>query len=395
MKMMKTNLTQASNQWSARPADERYWTLSELYDKTRTYANESKLKTLELSKCRVTPDDGDLRLVGPQGGAAQFQHYSFGQFSNVCGAPASYLRSLPAELAAANLNHGLSQVGGEHVLMFRQNGGLYLRCLTSSHYERIWNYEIAELALNLESEGWVVPPARSPVRDPGECSTRLNYIPTRIATEKDVLRNSAHPNLGIKVGDTIAPSGLYASDHDSFIFQVNESRPIESDGETMYRGVFWSNSEVGSAKFRGTMFLYDSVCGNHIVWGAKVVAEISIRHMGNARVEFARAMQSVTRHAELAASEDVKRIESAKHYILAPNREDTIEMVFKKQLGLGRKECEEAYSIAERYEGDHGKNPRSAWGFAAGVTRLSQGQPYMDQRDRLDRAAGKLLSMAF
>src|SRR5579859_6819533 len=200
MTLEKKNLTTASNEWASRPADERFWTLQELHAKTKKYAEESKLKTLELAKCRVTPENGDLRLVGPQGGSAQFQHYSFGQFSNVCGAPASYLRGLPADLAAANLNHGLSQVGGEHVLMFRQNGGLFLRCLTSAHYERIWNYEIAELALNLENEGWVVPPARSPVRDPGECSTRLNYIPTRIATEKDVLRNSAHPQLGIKVG---------------------------------------------------------------------------------------------------------------------------------------------------------------------------------------------------
>lgn len=392
----KTNLVTASNQWSVRPADQRFWTLADLYAATKTYAEESKIKKLALSTASVIEQGGDLRLRGPAGNTAQFQHYSFGQFANLCGAPATYLRGLPAELAAANLNHGLKSMQGEQILMFHQNGGLHLRCVTSDRYERIWNHEIAALALGLEERGWRTPPARSPERDPGECRTTATRIPTRIATEADVLRNSAHPQLGIKVGDVIAPSGLYASDHDCFIFQVHEDKAIEGgDGETLYRGVFFSNSEVGAARFRVTMFLYESVCGNHIVWGAKVVADIAIRHTGDARRAFQAAMNGITDRSNAAASEDTQRIQAAKGHLLGSSKDEVIEMVFKKNLGLGRKECEDAYVIADRYEGQHGRNPRSAWGFAAGVTRLSQGQPFADARDRMDRAAGKVLSMAF
>lgn len=386
---LKKNLVQASRQWAERPADQRFWTLTELLNRTKTYAEESKVKELALSTCRVVPTDGgDLLLMGPtRQNGAEFQHYAFGQFAGLCGAPAAYLRSLPAGLAADCLNDGLSRIEGKQKLMFHINGGMHLRCVTSDRYERIWNHEIASMALALEeNEGWRTPPARPSGMEDGN---------TRIATADDVLRNSTHPSLGIRVGDTIAPAGLYASDHDCFIFQVNEDRAIDGgDGEQLYRGVFWSNSEVGAARFRATLFLYESVCGNHIVWGAKTLAEVTIRHTGEARKMFMQAMAGVTDKMNRQASEDTSRIRAAKMLELGPSKEKVIELVFGKALGLSKSECESAYVLAERYEDEHGNNPRSAWGFASGVTRLSQ-QKYADQRDRMDRAAGKVLELAF
>ncbi len=385
--MRTTNLTTASREWADRPADQRFWTLQDLASKTKQYAAESKVKNLRLSMCYVAPTDtGDLQLVGPEGGRASFQHYSFGQFANLCEAPATYLRQLPAPLAAQCLNNGLANIPGEQKLMFHQNGGLHLRCVTSDRYQRIWNYEIAELALLLESQGWQTPPAR-PSGQPG--------VPVRQATEKDVLRNSAHPGLGIHVGDDISPAGLYASDHDCFIFQVNESKAVDGgNGESLYRGVFWSNSEVGAARFRATMFLYETVCGNHIVWGAKTLAEVSIRHTGDARRGFVDAMRTISQRVNRAASEDTARIQAAKTHLLGPSKDKVIDFVYGKQFGLSKTECEESYVLADRFADLHGNNPNTAWGFAAGVTRLSQ-QKYADQRDRMDRAAGKVLESAF
>jgi hypothetical protein len=386
---MSTNLVAASRQWAVRPADQRFWTLSELLEKTRTYAEESKVKELALSTCSVQPtDDNDLLLYGPtRQHGAKFQHYAFGQFSNLCEAPASYLRQLPAPIAADCLNHGLSKLSGRQQIMFHQNGGLDVRCITSDRYSRIWNYEIANLALALEeNEGWKTPPARP-------CG--LENVPTRQATEADVLRKSAHPSLGVKVGDEISPSGLYASDHDCFIFQVNEDRAINGgDGETLYRGVFWSNSEVGAARFRATLFLYESVCGNHICWNTKTIGEVTIRHTGEARRAFSEAMASITARMETAASDDEIRIRQAKQKLLGQSKEEVVDFVYGKSFGLSRKDCEEAYVLADRHADLHGNEPNSAWGFASGVTRLSQ-QNYADKRDAMDRAAGKVLQLAF
>ena len=385
---MRTNLVTAAKNWMVRPADQRFWTLSELLTRTKQYAEESKVKTLSLSNCTIEAEsDGDLSLIGPERkGKAQFQHYSFGQFANLCEAPASYLRSLPAPLAAQCLNNGLAKIEGNSTVLFHQNGGLHVRCITSDRYQRIWNYEIAQLATYLEQDGWMTPPAR-PCGLPG--------VPTRLATDADVLHKSAHKSLGIRVGDPISPAGLYASDHDCFIFQVNEDKAIDGgDGEQLYRGVFWSNSEVGQAKFKATMFLYETCCGNHIVWGAKTIGEISIRHTGQARAMFSDAMREIEVRSNRAASEDTNRILAAKQKMLGDTKEKVIEYVYGRKLGLSQTECENAYVLAERHEQDHGRNPRSAWGFASGLTRLSQ-QNYADKRDSMDRAAGKLLEVAF
>jgi hypothetical protein len=318
---------------------------------------------------------------------ATFGHYSFGQLCNIAQAPTNYLRGLPAQLAAANLNHGLRQVQGEQQLLLHRNGGLQLRCVTSDSYSRIWNYEVAEMALALEEgEGWRTPPAR-PCGLPG--------VPTRIATDKDVLHKCAHPSMGIRVGDEISPAGLYVSDHDLFIFQVNEDYGIDAGGgEMLYRGVFWSNSEVGDAKFRGTMFLFDSVCGNHIVWSAKIVADISIVHRGNAQELFREMMAQATNLMQSSAHDDEWRIQKAKTHLLGEGQREVVKLVFNKGWGISKEQCEQAYVLAIRHAEDHNTEPNTAWGYASGITRLSQGV-FADKRVELDRVAGKVLELAF
>jgi hypothetical protein len=284
------------------------------------------------------------------------------------------------------MNHGLQDLKGEQLLMLHKNGDHVLRCVTSNEYSRIWNYEVAELALALEEgEGWVTPPARP---------SSVSGVPVRRATEDDVLKRAKHPTLGIDVGDEISPAGLYCSDHDCFIFQVNEDHPIDAGGgEMLYRGVFWSNSEVGDARFRGTMFLFDSVCGNHIVWGARIVAEINIVHRGNASLDFRQAMAAATQNALAPASEDEDRIKAAKMYEIGPGQPEVVKTIFGKGWGLSKRECEDAYVLATRHAEDHGTEPNTAWGYAAGLTRLSQGQ-FADKRDQMDRIGGRILEMA-
>lgn len=391
-----SNLYGASRQWAERPADQRFWTISDMLEKMSDYTSECRVDPVALSECSIiTSGDGygpeydgddDLLLLTPSDDVISFQHYSFGQLAGIAKSPAAYLRELPAPLAAQCLNHGLARVGGEQAMLLHQNGGLALRCITSQEYSRIWNWEVAEMALALEEgEGWRVPPAR-PCNLPG--------VEVRTATAADCLRRASHPSLGIKPGDKISPAGLYASDKDCYILQINEDCSIEGgNGENLYRGVIWGNSEVGDRRFFGTMFLFESICGNHIIWNSKVLAEISIRHTGNAREAFAEAMASITGNMNRAGSEDEKRIKAAKRYELGPGRDEVVDLVFRKNFGLTRAECSDAYTIADRVQDDHGGNPTSAWGYVAGLTRLSQGV-YADSRERMDRAGGKILEMA-
>jgi hypothetical protein len=80
---------------------------------------------------------------------------------------------------------------------------------------------------------------------------------------------------------------LYASDRDVFIFLVDPKNPVEVNGEQLFRGFMTWNSEVGSAVFGLTTFLYRYVCDNRIIWGATDVQELRIRHTGGAPERFA------------------------------------------------------------------------------------------------------------
>lgn len=82
------------------------------------------------------------------------------------------------------------------------------------------------------------------------------------------------------------PAGLYASDRDMFVFLVSDENPVEIANARLGRGFFCWNSETGAPTFGLTTFLYNYVCGNHIVWEAEQVQELRIIHRNQALKRF-------------------------------------------------------------------------------------------------------------
>ena len=211
---MSLNLFAASNQWSTRPADQRFWSLNEMFDAADAYRQLAVSKTVAMRSLRCVPHEGgNLFLAGPAGNPASLTHWAFGQLANRVNAPAEYLRQLPAELAATNINHGLAAADADQQasILLHRNGSLVCRSLTSEKYSRIYNADVIERLLPLSEFGWRVPPARPAFH---------NQPGARPATEADLLADREF-GLSVKVGDMIAPAGLYASDHDCFVFMVN------------------------------------------------------------------------------------------------------------------------------------------------------------------------------
>lgn len=354
-------LFKAHQQWANRPADERFPTLQALYDATKQYANESGEKMVNVSELRTEAIDGDVQLIGKQSVPAKLTHWAFGQLASRVMAPASYLRGLPATLACQNLNHGLAKyvdVKDKANLLFHANGGLMLRAFTSDKYTRIWNYEVAERLLALEPLGW----------------------------------EPAMPDIRTSADDFPA---LYASDHDMFAFVRNRQSVIREPGnpDGLQRGVIVENSEVGASALKLTRFLYREMCGNHIIWGASKVLEISVRHVGSARQRWSQYQYELKRYADASASEDEARITAAKSFIVASTKEEVLDKLFgMRQLGLSRKTLEAGYDATVP---DQDGAPNTAWGMVQGLTRHSQTVPYADQRTAIDRAAGKVLEIVF
>ena len=387
-------LFKASNQWSTRPADERFWDLTEMYEKCFSYKSSACESTVRFGEVRVEAEKGEVKIVGKKGIPARLTNWAFGQLCARADAPAGYLRNLPATLAAQNLNHGLSRIDEKTdevaKLLFHRNGDYVLRAATSPSYSRIFNSDIvSRLAVNLP-KGWVVPPARP---------AGVDNERTRIATASDVLRLQK-AGLSIKVGDKIAPAGLYASDHDMFVFMVNEDKSVDDGtGHDLGRGFFMWNSEVGAASFGIMTFLYDAVCANHIVWGAKGVQELRIRHVGEAGTKAFRGIRAeLIKYADDSVSDVEAKIKAARRFEFGATKEDAVIAAFKLVARTGgawisRKKLEEAHDIAE-LRGRYG-SPRSAWGLVNGLTELSQKSEYTDHRVAIDRAAGKIMEMEF
>ena len=347
----------ANAQWQKRPADERFPNLKALYDVTRDYAEHAREKEINWTDLRVEDRTGDLMLVGKANIPARLTNWAFGQMCARVGAPASYLRDLPATLVAQNLNHGLKNRNEDQKAncLFHSNGDLVLRAVTSDKYARIWNWEIAERLLELESQGWV--PATPDIRV-------------------------------LEEGQT----ALYASDHDMFAFIRMDNRTIEGSGDPnrpIYKGLIVSQLEVGAAGLSVCRFLYNSMCGNHIIWGASEVVEINLRHIGNIRDKFKAYHAAIKEYADESVSDVEAKIKKAKETIIGSTKEEVLDAIFgKRNLGLTRKLISAGYEACVIEEDGE---PNTAWGIVAGLTRFSQQTPYADERTAIDKGAAKIL----
>ena len=369
-----SNIYSASAQWATRPADERFTSLDALQAACDADRAASVEKTVAVRDVRaVVLDSGAVGLQG-QTSAAKLNHYSFGQVASVAGAPGGYLRSLTPDLAAQCINHGferLSDAGRResHKLLLRKPGEAgelaTVRALNSTAYARVWDSQVCTAARRLQDAGFALP---------------LDW--------------------------SGKPAGAYRGDRDAFVFMTNGGSIVEdptlrsawSAGSgpgglaslpTMYRGVILRNSEVGAACLSVETFLFRVVCGNHIIWSAENHRQFKRRHVGTAGRDWSHVLATVIR-SELTrtGSADETRIAALAEHIIGKDRDKVIDV--GRGLGLSRELAEKAYDTAERDE--PGCSPRSAWGYAQGITRISQGEQFTDDRYSLDLAAGRLLA---
>ncbi|MBU2249288.1 MAG: hypothetical protein KKD77_21250, partial [Gammaproteobacteria bacterium] len=201
--------------------------------------------------------------------------------------------------------------------------------------------------------------------------------------------------LSVRVGDTIAPAGIYASDHDLFVFMINEgTRVRQPDGKELSRGFFLIHSEVQCRVLGVVTFLYNHVCGNHIVWGAEDVRDHRIVHRGDAtkiRDRGLTLLDTVSTHQrEESAHEQEAIIQGAWARVLGKDKEEIV-TIGQRMSALPKKTVEAAYVQAEQHPEDGHAGPNTAWGMIQGLTRVANDQPYADGAESLNNAASRIL----
>lgn len=361
------NIGRASEEWRSRPADERFLTLADLKASVRQRKKESWTAETSPDKLKVFVDGEKVgtrlysRTLGREVELAP-TNFAFGQLAQYAKAPGSYLRQLPAELAAINLQWGLEHnpVRDNVLVLARSNGDHHLRAMTSDSYGRIWDAQVVEAVEKVNHDGrWQIPAASYAASNPKRATT------------------------------------VYASDRDVFIFLVDPSHPIEINGDTLYRGFYTWNSEVGSTTFGLTTFLYRYICDNRIIWGASHIEEVRIRHTGGAPERFAyEGARYLRRYSEESTYQITDQIKKAQAYELPATERKTD--ANDKTEGWGKWLKSRGFTdalaknIVAAAQAEQGET-RSLWDIVQGVTAHARTIPHTDERVKVESLAGKLM----
>ncbi len=367
-----------SSEWFARPDDERYSNLPELYDAVRGRAERAQARTVESKSIKVeaSRDSAErLALIVPgRDEPVAPTHWSFGQLCSLVGAPSSYLRQLPAPLAGINLQHGLLSHRAELVKTLEADDGrVELRAVTGPDYGRIWDHELVAAVMKIAGTGtgdtrWKVP----------------GILDWNTMTH--------NPFVDITKDTTT----LYASDRDVFLFLVDDTNPIEAgrlpDGspDLYFRGFYCWNSEVGSKTLGIASFYLRAVCMNRNLWGVENFEEITIRHSKFAAQRFAHeATPALTSFANSSPAPFIAGIKSARERIVARTEEDRDG--FLRKRGFSKSETTK---IIEGVLQEEGRPPESVFDFVQGITALARGKAHQDARIELEAKAKRLLEQA-
>lgn len=367
-----------SSEWFNRPDDERFLSLDALADMVRTRAERSKTRVLEsalihVEASRDDPERLSLMLPGADAPVAP-THWSFGQLASLVGAPAAYLRQLPAALAGINLQYGLTSHRAEQIkTMEVENGRGELRAVTGPDYGRIFDYELVEAVQRIAGNGtgdtrWKVP---------GVLDWSTGIYNPRVDITKDT-------------------TTLYASDRDVFLFLVDDLNPIEAgklpDGspDLYFRGFYCWNSEVGAKTLGMASFYLRAVCQNRNLWGVEDFEEITIRHSKYAASRFAHeAAPALQNFANSSPMPFVNGIKAARERIVARTDEDRSD--FLRKRGFSRAETGR---IIDTVLAEEGRPPESIFDFVQGITALARDKAHQDARLDMEGKAKKLLDRA-
>ncbi|MDT3377359.1 DUF932 domain-containing protein [Labrys sp. KNU-23] len=367
-----------SSEWFSRPGDERYLSLSELGLAVRQRAERSRTRVVEsalihVEASREDPERLSLILPGADKPIAP-THWSFGQLASQVGAPAAYLRQLPAALAGINLQYGLASHRAEQIKTLETDSGrLELRAVTGPDYGRIYDHELVEAVQRIAGNGtgdtrWKVP---------GVLDWSTGIYNPRVDITKDT-------------------TTLYASDRDVFLFLVDDLNPIEAgtllDGspDLYFRGFYCWNSEVGAKTLGMASFYLRAVCQNRNLWGVEDFEEITIRHSKYAASRFAHeAAPALLNFANSSPMPFVNGIKAARERIVARSEEDRSD--FLRTRGFSKAETGR---IIETVLAEEGRPPETIFDFVAGITAVARDKPHQDARLEFEGKAKKLLDRA-
>ena len=350
-----SELMKTHTQWAKRPDDERFLSLDELHSHLKNRSDRSTVhleKNVNITSTEENP--GQIEWPGKTSTPHHSTHWAFGQLCKRARVPSEFARNTHPTIASDAIGWGMQHWGSDDsslVYCEESQWGVLVKALTSASYGRIYDHQVSEAVMRVNVDGrWKVPAA-----------SYASVNPRRATT-------------------------LYASDRDVFIFMVDPERPIEVRGETLFRGFYVWNSEVGKSSFGLTTFLYRTVCDNRIIWGAEDVRELRIRHTSGAPERFGREGQRLLAdYSSASPGATEARIEAAMDTKVGDSDKEVSDWLVKRRFH--RKQADAVVKSAKAEEG----GARTVWDLVQGGTALARSSSHTDSRLALELQASNLM----
>src|SRR5581483_7825022 len=221
---LMTHLTQASRQLFRRPPDERFDTLQDLLEHSRSFKDRSKNVQETSTTFHVQHRSGTLTLQLNGYSPCSLNEWSFAQLCSLIGASKDTLNRLRADTAVRVCRELLEQRNAEALsLQALVQDDRLVRAINGPTYTRLWNADLVALLTEFAPD----------------------FTP---------------PPKGFN-----GTTGLYAGEQDMFCFLIDPTCWVEIHGEAFAPGFFVWNSEVGRRTVGVATFWFQAVCQNHIV----------------------------------------------------------------------------------------------------------------------------------
>lgn len=371
-----SNSAVASN-WYSRPADERFLDLDTMLHAKVSSAESMTSQIIDTHNLEIigdvdedNPSRGDVRLAY-DGVDLSPTNWSFGQLSSLAGAPAGYLRDLPAPIAADALSWGLRYNRSRELVKAYHSADTAV-AMTGPDYGRIYDHEI-------------IRPIRDLVRETGG----RWKVPGMMTGARDGMA-VYDPDVPV----TLDTTTLFASDRDVFIFLVDDRNPIEvgklenGEPDLMFRGFYAWNSEVGAKTAGIAAFYLRGVCMNRNLWGVENLQEVTIRHTKFAPDRFAEEVRpALQSFAHNSTATFLEGVEAAKAAVVARDDDARLEFL-NRRAGLPKALSKAAMA---RHVEEEGRPADTVWDMAQAITAVARDVPHQDRRLDVERKAGALL----
>jgi hypothetical protein len=173
------------------------------------------------------------------------------------------------------------------------------------------------------------------------------------------------------------------------MFMIDGGSRLEvGERAKLNRGFFVSNSEVGARTFTLTTFLFNEVCGNHIVWGASNINSLTIRHTKGGPYRFdSEAAPTLMQYCNESVAREEGAIAAAQMMLL-PKEADDLDK-FLAPFKFTKSEVKSGFDFAKAEEGEC----RTVWQFVQGLTAYARGFDFIDARTDLEKRAGNMLNL--